>query len=266
MNEEFDAPDGDIILRALNPLAHRDFRVHKLILSLASPVFRDMFGIPQPRANAINVDTEIVEMTDPPRALDLVLRLIYPFPPPTVDSLDLLVESLVITDKYNIEGARARLREPLKRFIRESPLRVYAVASRFGFNEEAEMASSLTTSIFLPALTNLPDDLKYIPAPTYHKLIMLHESHRDEIEDAVDAVLFEPACLECKVAKALAEARMRTKLVRIVCRGVPITVAACIQELGIVCRATCMTRFIEGVVVRLGGLNTAIDYVAILPD
>ena len=266
MNEEFNVPDGDIILRALSPLTHRDFRVHKLILSLASPVFRDMFGIPQPRANELNADIEIIEMTDPPRALDLVLRLIYPFPPPTVDSLDLLVEGLVITDKYNIEGARARLREPLNRFIGEAPLRVYAIASRFGFNEEAEAASSLTTSIFLPAHTDLPDDLKYVPAPTYHKLIMLHEKHRDEIEDAVDGVLFEPTCLECKVAKALAEPRMRTKLVRIICRGVPITVAACIQELGIVCRATCMTRFIEGVVVKLGDLNTVIGYVAILPD
>ena len=30
---------------------------------------------------------------------------IYPTPPPDVDSLALLVEGLVITDKYNIGGA-----------------------------------------------------------------------------------------------------------------------------------------------------------------
>jgi len=252
MNDEFDGPDGDIILRAQGPPANRDFRVHKLFLSIASPVFRDMFGIPQPTPVARGADIEIIDMTDPPRALHLVLKLIYPFPPPDIDRLDLLVEGLVITDKYNIEGARARLRLALTKFINDAPLRVYAIACRFGFDEEAEAASSLTTTIYLPALTDLPDDLKYISAPAYHKLIVLHTKHRDDIEDAVDGVLFESACLECKVAKALAEPRMRTKLVRIICWGTPMTVATCIQDLGIVCKGTCMTKFVEGVVVRLG--------------
>jgi len=260
MNEEFNVPDGDIILRTQGPPNHHDFRVHKLVLSLASPFFRDMFGIPQPRQDALNVEIEVIDVTDPPRGLDLVLRLIYPFPPPNVDSLDLLVEGLVITDKYNIEGARARLRESLRKFIKETPLRVYAIAARFGFDEEAEAAASLTTGVFLPSLTDLPNDLnlKYVSAPVYHKLIVLHEKHRDEIEDAIDAVLFEATCLECKVAKALAEPRMRRKLVRIICRGVPMSVAACIQEFGITCRAACMTKFVEGVAVKLGSNNTVI--------
>jgi len=107
-----------------------------------------MFGIPQPRPNALNVDIEVIDVTDPPRGLDLVLRLIYPFPPPNVDSLDLLVEGLVITDKYNVGGARVRLREPLGKF-KEVPLRVYTIAVRFGFDEGAEAAPSLTTGIFL---------------------------------------------------------------------------------------------------------------------
>ena len=65
-------------------------------------------------------------------------------------------------------------------------------------------------------------------------------------------------CIECKVAKALVEPRMRTKLVTTVCRGVPISVAGFIQQLGITYRATCMTKFVEGVVVKLGGKNTVI--------
>ncbi|KAF9649052.1 hypothetical protein BDM02DRAFT_1981589 [Thelephora ganbajun] len=257
MNDDFSVPDGDIILRTQS-LPNRHFRVHKLVLSLASSVFKDMFGMPQPEPDASTVDTEVVDVTDPPQALDLILRLIYPIPPPIVNNLDLLVEGLVITDKYNIAGARARLRMRLAKFVNEDPLRAYAIASRFGFDEEAERASSLTTGIYLPALTDLPDDLKHISAPAYHKLIRLHERYRNEIEDAVDAVLFEPACLECKVAKALAEPRMRTKLVRIFCRGTPITVAAYIRELGIVCKAACMTKFVEGVAVKLGGKNAII--------
>jgi hypothetical protein len=217
VDEEFSVPDGDIIFKAQGSPNNRDFRVHKLVLSLASPVSRDMFGIPQPGLNAPDAGVEVISMTDPSRAPDLVLRLIYPFPPPEVGSMGFLVEGLIITDKYDMGGARARLREPLNGFIREAPLQVYAIASRFGFDEEAEASSSLTTGIFLLALSDLPDDFKDIPASVYHKLIMLHEKHRDEIEDAIDAVLFLPVCPACKLAKALAEPRMRTKLARIIC-------------------------------------------------
>ena len=118
MNEEFNVPgpDGDIILRAQCSPKNHDFRVHKLVLSLASPVFKDMFGIPQPRPDTLNVDIEVIGMTDPPRGLDLVLRLIYSFPPPNVDSLDLLVEGLVTSNlvfpkKTRATGGKTGLRE-----------------------------------------------------------------------------------------------------------------------------------------------------------
>jgi len=258
MNDEFNVPNGDIILRAQGPPA-RDFRVHKLLLTLASPFFVDMFSLPQPARSDGEGELAVVDVTDPPQALDLVLRLIYPsFLPPNIDNLDLLVEGLVVADKYNIESARASLRMQLTKFINDAPLRVYAIASRFGFDEEAEAASSLTTTRYLPALTDLPDDMKYVPVSAYHKLVILHSKHRDSIEDAIDGVLFEPVCLECKVAKALAEPRMRTKLVRIICRGRPIRVAACIGELGIVCKGSCMTKFVEGVATKLGDKNTVI--------
>jgi len=144
--------------------------------------------------------------------------------------------------------------------VKEDPLRVYAIASRFGFEAEAEEASSLTTGIYLPALVDLPDDLKCIPALAYHKLVRIHEKYREEVEDAIDGVLFEPVCLECKVGKALAEARMRTKLARIICRGTQMSVDACIRELGIGCKSTCMTKFVDGVVARLGSKSTVIGH------
>ena len=43
----FTADDGDVLLCAgPKPESKHDFRVHKLILSLASPVFKDMFASP----------------------------------------------------------------------------------------------------------------------------------------------------------------------------------------------------------------------------
>ena len=42
-------------------------------------------------------------------------------------------------------------------------------------------ASSYTTSINLPDLTELPDEFKSIPATEYHRLIRLHVRYRDEV-------------------------------------------------------------------------------------
>ena len=67
----------------------RDFRVHKLVLSLASPVFKDMFSLPQPTSDNSRgsrvAELEIVEVMDPTNALEAVLRMIYPFAPPSFD-------------------------------------------------------------------------------------------------------------------------------------------------------------------------------------
>src|SRR6267378_857801 len=52
----FDSPDADLILRASNPQTQAgrvpeplpsDFRVHRSILAIASPVFRDIISLPQ---------------------------------------------------------------------------------------------------------------------------------------------------------------------------------------------------------------------------
>ena len=263
MNDEFNAPDGDIILRVQGS-PNRDFRVHKIVLSLASPVFKDMFSLPQPRSEALEAkggaDTEVVDVTDPPQALALVLKLIYPFLPPNIANLDLLVEALVVTDKYNIEGARARLRVKLPKFVNKDPLRVYAIACRFGFDEEAEAVSSLTTGTYLPALPQLPDDFKYLSPPAYHRLMVVHAKRHDSIEDAVDTVPFQPTCPDCKLTKSSGgEPKMRTKLARIISRGQPVTVGQCIEGLGITCTGVCLIKFIaEGVVKKLGG-NAAIQ-------
>lgn len=56
------------------------FRIHKFILSLASPIFKDMFTLPQP-PNLIcsaQSDLSIIDITDRPAVLDMILQFIYP--------------------------------------------------------------------------------------------------------------------------------------------------------------------------------------------
>lgn len=187
----FNWDGGDIILRATHGTESREFRVHKVLLSLVSPVFEDMFGIPQPSSAALNgveaadvADvTKVVDVADPPRALELILRFIYPSAaPPVIDDLATLSEALVLTDKYDIKLVRSRLRSSLMGFTTTEALRTYAIACRLGLEDEMKIAASHTTSISLSALTELPDDFKFIPATEYHRLILLHTRHRQEVE------------------------------------------------------------------------------------
>ena len=179
----FNWPDGDVILRATHGTGSRDFRVHKVFLSFSSPVFKDMFKIPQPPP-AISNDVDVVEVTDPPRAWELVLRFVYPsLTSPPIDNLTILSEALVAADKYDIKVARSRLQSSFKEFAVVEPLRVYAIACRLGIEEEMRIASSHTTSIHLPGLTELPDEFKFVPATEYHRLILLHSRFRKEVEE-----------------------------------------------------------------------------------
>jgi len=185
----FDWPDGDIILRAAHGTESRDFRVHKFFLSFSSPIFKDVFKIPQPPSIASN-GVDVIEVADPPRALELILQFIYPTAAsPVINDLTVLSEALVLADKYDINVARSRLRESFTRFTTTEPLRAYAVACRFGFQEEMKVASSNTTSIHLPGLTELPDEFKFIPATEYHRLILLHARYRKEVEDIAHSAM-----------------------------------------------------------------------------
>jgi hypothetical protein len=226
-NEMFNWPDADVILRATHGTDSRDFQVHKAFLSFASPVFRDMFKLPQPPSPASNV----VDVADPPRALGLVLRYIYPSAASPVVDLSVLPEALIIADKYDIEVARVRLRSSLKKFTKSEPLRTYAIACRLGFEDEMKIASSHTTSIHLPGLTQLPDEFKLIPATEYHRLILLHSTYRIHVKiiaarspltDPTFAVFGGLGRVEAERARSNAREAMWKRFIDRIGEGIPL--------------------------------------------
>ena len=147
-DEMFNRPDGDVILRANHRTDSRDFRVHKLLLSLTSPVFRDMFQLASSTST-----TDIIDITDPPRAMEAILPLMYhSIDSSAIKDLTLLAEVLTVAEKYDIEIARSRFRGLLVEFASTEALRVYAIAYQLGYEDEMKVASSCSTSIHLPGL------------------------------------------------------------------------------------------------------------------
>ena len=54
-SEDFWFDDGDIVLSATKGHIEHHFRVHRTILTIPSPVFRDMFSMPQPTKEDISL-------------------------------------------------------------------------------------------------------------------------------------------------------------------------------------------------------------------
>lgn len=141
----FTTDDGDITLRAgQDPSSIHDFRVHKFILSLASPVFNDMFAFPQPFDQNHNQQPgiPIVDIPDSPQVLDAILQFVYPGAELSVLT-DLSITSALLSaaDKYNMPSMLPVLGGALKFLVGAEPFSVYIVACRFGLLEEAKAAA-----------------------------------------------------------------------------------------------------------------------------
>ena len=174
----FDFEDADLVLRSCTPDA-LDFRVHRCILAAASPFFRQMFTLPQSPSQEPNdkPSIPIVDVSEPAATLEMLLRSVYPMANPRIDSLDELAPVLGAAVKYDMTVAIENLRKLLvaPHFVSSCPTRVYAIACRYDMEEEAKVASRYTLSINVLDCP-LSEDLKYITAYAYHRLLDLHRT------------------------------------------------------------------------------------------
>ena len=213
MSYSFDAEDADLILRATDG---GEFRVHRCILSVASPVFRDMFTFPQP----IDIPHQLphVDLAEPTTTLDILLRYIYPIPSPKIEDFATLTNVLVSAEKYGAEGVTSRLRTILasSHFLDLDPLRVYAIACRWSFLEEAKLASTRTVYVDLAKKgEECTEEMKYMSGLDYHRLLVLQQARKDTVQKAVTEQPTPGGCCSVgynDIKKLLVEEVSRKKL------------------------------------------------------
>jgi len=193
MSYSFDAEDADLILRSTDC---KEFRVHRCILSIASPVFRDMLALPQPH----DPDHKLphVDLPETATTLDILLRYIYPIPSPKIEDFTTLSNVVASAEKYGAEGVISQLRTILvsSHFLDLNPLRVYAIACRWSFFEEAKLASTRTVHADLVKQgEGCTEDMKYMSGLDYHRLLVLQEDRKDKVKKAVtDEPVSEGCC------------------------------------------------------------------------
>ena len=177
---DFDAPDTDTILRSSDG---KELRVHRLILSLSSPVFQGMFSLPQPTDPSSEIPS-----VDVPNCSDILqpfIQYLYPRPPPKISDISTWEALYAIADKYGAEVVTDLLRDMLiPRFLETSPLRVYALASRWGFEEEAKIASTRTLTIDI--FKEFPrEDAELMGGAACQQIYLLHFNRREAAQTLV---------------------------------------------------------------------------------
>jgi len=193
----FDAPDADLILVSSDD---SEFRVHRCILAAASLFFADMFTLPQPpMAISISGDNPIpvVPVSELRHTLDSLLRFVYPVQDPPILTLDDLNPVLGAAFKYDFPSVISTLRRILvsPHFLGASPTRVFAIASRYELEPEAQLASRYTLNVNILD-SPLSDDLKHITAYSYHRLLDLHRRRRDAAQGLLK-VPEDVKCMQC---------------------------------------------------------------------
>lgn len=189
----FDSPGADVVLRApLRPedpesTEFKDFHVHKLILSIASTIFNDMFSVPQPTESGANLP--VVHVVEPAEPFEIFLRLIYPVDPPTITSLEIVDHLSLLAVKYMTSCVRAKLRQILvtPSSLNNDPVWVYVIACRMELEEEAKVAIAHTYRIDLTQEISDPL-LRTMTAETYNRLLRAHATRRGGLISVVNQV------------------------------------------------------------------------------
>jgi hypothetical protein len=129
-----------------------NFRVNKLVLSVSSPFFADMFSLPQPPENE-TVDglpvVAVVQLSEDAEILNSLLTMLYPVPSAVPTSYDKALELLTAAQKYDMAGVQSSIRTEIKSWgpiVLTGPVayRAYAISTSANLIPETEISARLT--------------------------------------------------------------------------------------------------------------------------
>jgi len=174
--------NADIIIQSCDFI---NFRVHKLLLSLSSPFFNDMFSLPQP-SNQEGIDgLPVVRLSEDAEVLNCLLTMLYPIPSIMPNSYDKALMLLAASQKYEMDGIQSRIRAEIQSKKLPMPtgaaiFHAYAIASIGGLSPEKETLARLTLD-FPMTFEYLSDELPFFEGWVLRDLIRFRKCCRDNL-------------------------------------------------------------------------------------
>ncbi|KAJ7696015.1 hypothetical protein B0H17DRAFT_1198335 [Mycena rosella] len=143
----FDGPEGDLIIES-NDNVH--FYVYKIILSLASPVFNDIFTSAQPPEPTNPNDHPpypVIPVSEGSETAYQLLSWCDPRCTPTLGSTEDILMMLEVADKYCMDRMMkqgAHILMLSTSYIEKEPMKVFAIAVRYRLKDVAKLAAKHT--------------------------------------------------------------------------------------------------------------------------
>ncbi|TFY56450.1 hypothetical protein EVJ58_g7634 [Rhodofomes roseus] len=182
----FNRPDADVILSSSD---NTNFRVYRQILTLASPFFETMFSLPQ-STTSYSSPPPIIPVEEDARTLEDLLRICYPVRDPQLQ-IHVLTDWQHISNvthaalKYDMVQAVDFMKAKLTAGVESSPLPVFCVACKHGFEGVAHAVASKLVAQNAPlSIGDLRgvyvSQLEDIPTGCYYRL--MHASNTYSVD------------------------------------------------------------------------------------
>ena len=139
-------PDANIMIRSSD---QANLRVHKSVLAMSSPFFKDLLSLPQPPDAEVVDGLPLVALPEDSGLLNSLISLFYPIAPVIPESYQKVFALLAVCQKYEMEEVQSYIRFAIKHGKFPAPVEAdgfsaYAIASSLGLVPEAEDAARLT--------------------------------------------------------------------------------------------------------------------------
>ncbi|KAK0210883.1 hypothetical protein DFS33DRAFT_1270809 [Desarmillaria ectypa] len=181
----FSSPDADVVLSSSDDIL---YHVDACTLRTTCGLFRTMFSIPQPETKHAGDEEskgagckrgpEPIPTYEPAATLTPLLLLLFGLSlPKSIPSwsYDDLERILTLAENWDAQGPISYIRGAIScpRFVATDPLRLYAIAAHFGWEEEMRLAAKFTLRI---DMFNLSDEREEVLAKISSKdlLPLLH--------------------------------------------------------------------------------------------
>ncbi|KZV70876.1 hypothetical protein PENSPDRAFT_431469 [Peniophora sp. CONT] len=130
-------------------------RAHRVFLVAALPIFTTMFSLPRPVSSIDGAEgsfrdakdgLEVVQMFETKEELDMLLRLIYPAPRPSLESTTQLKTALRLAEKFDAEHVRNLAHLSLVRLTERASEAACVIAWDFQLRDIARLAAKSSLS------------------------------------------------------------------------------------------------------------------------
>ncbi|KAH9066089.1 hypothetical protein EDB83DRAFT_2675029 [Lactarius deliciosus] len=172
-----DLPDANIIVRSSDRV---NFRVHKSVLAVSSPFFRDLLSLPQPLDDELVDGLPVIQLSEDADLLNSLVSLLYPISPVIPSSYEKVFALLAACQKYDMESVQSNIRAATKLRMFPTPVeaegfRACAIAGSMGLDPELEDAARLTLR-YPMTFESLGEQLRSFKGRSLYDLIRYRKS------------------------------------------------------------------------------------------